>query len=247
MLGYDGAPQHGEWDSVLAPVVPGQPLGTVQPLFPKRERRPAHGATVAASPSPPTASGLPPLEVRAARITQVENHPSADRLYVLTVDAGDPTPRTVVAGLRDSYAADDLRGRSVAVLANLEPRTIRRITSQGMVLAADLDGKAALLEIPEGIAPGRVIAGATAGSPTISYAEFERTPLVVGRLDENGGAGVRAQIGGRSIAVRPVGPTGRSVVVRLAALDATEGTVLGFDPDHPLFAPSGAAPGAKVR
>jgi methionyl-tRNA synthetase len=247
MLGFDRAPQPGDWDTLLTPVPAGQPLGPIAPLFPKLERPPAAHANEAATAPAPVAGALPTLEVRAGRILSAENHPSADRLYVLTIDAGDPTPRTVVAGLRDSYPAPDLVGRTVAVLANLEPRAIRRITSQGMVLAADLDGTAALVEIPEDVAPGQVIAGAERGSRAIAYADFERTPLIVGRLVADGSGELTAEIGGRTVAVHATGAAGRSVVIRLTGPDATDGSVLGFDADHPLGPPAAARPGAKVR
>jgi hypothetical protein len=138
-------------------------------------------------------------------------------------------------------------GRTVAVLANLEPRAIRRITSQGIVLAADLDGTAALVEIPEEVAPGQVIAGAERGSRTIAYADFERTPLIVGRLVADGSGELTAEIGGRTVAVHATGAAGRSVVIRLTGPDATDGSVLGFDADHNLGLPAAARPGAKVR
>ncbi|MCI4330182.1 MAG: class I tRNA ligase family protein, partial [Thermoplasmata archaeon] len=143
MLGFSDSPRAGDWDAALTPVPAGQPLGEVRPLFPRREKPkapaatppPKAGAAVSVA-TPARAAGPRPLDIRAARVTAVENHPSADRLYVLTVDAGEGHTRTVVAGLRSSYTAEQLTGRTVALLANLEPRTIRRITSQGMILAA---------------------------------------------------------------------------------------------------------------
>ena len=69
-------------------------------------------------------------------MTNAEKHPKADRLLVLTVDLGFET-RTIVAGLAGSYAPDELQGRHVVVAANLAPRKLRGIESQGMVLATD--------------------------------------------------------------------------------------------------------------
>ncbi|MCI4321205.1 MAG: methionine--tRNA ligase [Thermoplasmata archaeon] len=246
MLGYPEGPKAGDWDGVLTPVPTGQPLGDVRPLFPKPERKPAP------SLAPPTAltsapGELPPLEIRAARVTEVENHPSADRLYVLTVDAGEARPRTVVAGLRESYTPEQLRGRLVALLANLEPRTIRRITSQGMILAADIEGKAALLEVPSDVEPGRPIFGVPVPAPSIAYSQFEQTPLLVGRVDPTAGSPSEISLGDRNVRAPGSWPPGAAVVVRLGGDGATEGTVLAFDDQHPVAAPAGVRPGTRVK
>ncbi|HEV8049801.1 MAG TPA: methionine--tRNA ligase [Thermoplasmata archaeon] len=249
-LGYSEGPARGDWESVGQPVNPGQTLGEVRPLFPRLEPRggatPKSG-TPSAGPTPAPGERLPPLEIRAARVIHVENHPSADRLYVLTVEAGESRPRTVVAGLRDSYVPEQLKGRRVALLANLEPRTIRRVTSQGMILAADVGGKAALLEIPEGVEPGQTIGPLGAPARAIAYSEFEATPLLVARADVPSPAGGRSVSAGRPITVDREVPAGASIVVRLASADAPEGSVLAFDDAHLLLAPPTAAPGTRVR
>ncbi|MCI4326047.1 MAG: methionine--tRNA ligase [Thermoplasmata archaeon] len=246
-LGYSDGPSRGDWESVRIPVAAGQHLGEVRPLFPRLERPAPPTPAAAPSPKPAADGSLPPLDIRAARIVHVENHPSADRLYVLTVEAGEPRPRTVVAGLRDSYVPEQLTGRMVALLANLEPRTIRRITSQGMILAADVGGKAALLEIPDGVEPGRAIGPTPGPSRAIAYSEFESTPLLVGRAEPSEGPAAHAVSVGRTVAIdRAVSP-GASVVVRFAGPESTEGTVLDFDDDHLLKAPAAAAPGTRVR
>jgi methionyl-tRNA synthetase len=76
------------------------------------------------------------LDLVVGTITSVSDHPNADKLYVLEVDLGNET-RTLVAGLRDLYEKDDLRGKQIIVLTNLEPRELRGIKSHGMLLAAD--------------------------------------------------------------------------------------------------------------
>jgi methionyl-tRNA synthetase len=249
-LGFAEGPGRGDWDAVVQPVAVGQPLGDVRPLFPRLERPKTPTAAVAAaprSPAPAPGEALPPLEIRAARIVHVENHPSADRLFVLTVEAGEPRPRTVVAGLRDSYVPEQLTGRLVALLANLEPRTIRKVTSQGMILAADIGGKAALLEIPEGVEPGQKVGGAEGPIRSVAYSEFESTPLLVGRSGTPAGeAGPTVNVG-RPLGVdRPVPPE-TAVVARLASAESPTGVVLAFDETHLLLAPSAAVPGTRVR
>jgi methionine--tRNA ligase beta chain len=75
------------------------------------------------------------LELKVATIKEVTEHPNADRLYVLIVDLGDKT-KQIVAGIRNSYAKEDLLGKQVVVVDNLEPALLRGVESQGMLLAA---------------------------------------------------------------------------------------------------------------
>jgi tRNA-binding protein len=75
------------------------------------------------------------LEIRIAQILEAEPHPNADRLYVLKIKVGE-TEKQIVAGIRASYAADQLVGKKIVVVNNLEPATIRGVESQGMLLAA---------------------------------------------------------------------------------------------------------------
>ena len=76
------------------------------------------------------------MELRTAKVLSVEDHPNADRLYVIKVDIGEEEPRTIVGGIKQWYAAEDLVGKTVIVLANLEPATLRGVESCGMLLAA---------------------------------------------------------------------------------------------------------------
>jgi len=80
------------------------------------------------------------LELKVAKIQEVSAHPNADRLYVLKIDLGD-CQKQIVAGIRNSYTSEDLLGKQVVVVNNLEPAVIRGVESQGMLLeAADEKG-----------------------------------------------------------------------------------------------------------
>lgn len=94
------------------------------------------------------------VELRVAKILAAEPHPNADRLLQLTVDAGEPEPRTVCAGIAAAYAPEDLVGRTVALVANLAPRKLRGVMSQGMLLAAGEGADVKLMTVPGDIAPG---------------------------------------------------------------------------------------------
>lgn len=80
------------------------------------------------------------VDLRVGKITSVEDHPNADRLYVVTLDDGSETARTICAGLKAYYSIEEMVGKSVVFVANLKPRPLRGVNSEGMMLAAD-DGK----------------------------------------------------------------------------------------------------------
>ncbi len=81
------------------------------------------------------------IDLRVGQVRKAIKHPKADKLLVLEVDLGGET-RTVVAGVAESYAPQDLVDKKVIVVANLQPRALRGIESRGMLLAADgPDGK----------------------------------------------------------------------------------------------------------
>ena len=84
------------------------------------------------------------FDIRIATIKEIEDHPDADKLYVLKVDLGDKH-KQLVAGIKSSYTKEDLVGKQIAVIDNLEPAVIRGVESQGMLLAVkDEDGIAIL-------------------------------------------------------------------------------------------------------
>lgn len=108
------------------------------------------------------------VDLRVARIVQAENHPSADKLLKLQLDDGSGTPRQICAGIKGYYKPEELVGRLIIIVANLEPRKIRGEESRGMLLAAsDLPKDAAaasgaerkviLLRPDADIAPGSIV------------------------------------------------------------------------------------------
>jgi methionyl-tRNA synthetase len=248
MLGYSEPPGAGDWDRVPEPPPPGQRLGEVRPLFPRERTEALTGALPTASP-PGSPAGPIPLAARAGIVRKVENHPAADKLLVLSIDLGEEKPRTVVAGLRDSYAPEELRDRPIVLLANLAPRTIRRVTSQGMVLAAEGEGRAIVLAPPEGTAPGTYLAGTSANDRQITYDEFASLRLEVGRVVGGAGpaGGSIVDVGSRRVQVPGEWPDGAIVVVRRASGDSETGELLTFGPSRAARPATDLPPGAKVR
>src|ERR1051325_5053118 len=95
-------------------------------------------------------------ELVVAQIKEVKEHPNADRLYLLQVDTGKDV-RQIVAGIRKAYTPEQLVGRRVALIANLEPAVIRGETSNGMLLAASDENGMSLLGVDKDILLGSII------------------------------------------------------------------------------------------
>ncbi len=93
------------------------------------------------------------IEIKVATIKHAELHPNADRLMVLKIDLGSEE-RQLVAGIKGHYAAEDLIGRQIVVVANLEPAKFRGVESQGMLLAATDDDKIVILNPEKPVSPG---------------------------------------------------------------------------------------------
>lgn len=83
------------------------------------------------------------VDLRVATVLSAEPHPNADKLLVLQVDLGDEK-RQILAGVRAHYDPAALVGRQIVIVANLAPRTMRGLESQGMLLAAGDDDRATL-------------------------------------------------------------------------------------------------------
>jgi methionyl-tRNA synthetase len=84
------------------------------------------------------------LDIRIAKVLEVKEHPKADKLFVLKIDLGD-RQKQIVAGIRGVYKKEDLAGRQIVVVDNLEPVTIRGESSEGMLLAAQSAEEISLL------------------------------------------------------------------------------------------------------
>ena len=95
------------------------------------------------------------VEMKTGRIVDVQDHPNADKLYVVTIEDGPDSTRTVCAGLKSYYSPEQLVGKSVVFVANLKPRKLRGIMSEGMMLAAeDESGNVTLLTTDDEIDSG---------------------------------------------------------------------------------------------
>jgi methionyl-tRNA synthetase len=95
------------------------------------------------------------IDLRAGEVKSAERVKGADKLLHMKVDIGEKEPRTIVAGIALAYKPEELVGRKVVIVANLQPRKLRGLTSQGMIVAASLEGGQPVLasfleEVPVG-------------------------------------------------------------------------------------------------
>ena len=96
------------------------------------------------------------IDLRVGKIIEVQDHPKADKLYILTVDLGPLGERTIVAGLKKVYTKEQLKHKHGIFITNLEPVILRGIKSEGMTLAASNEDHSlvTILTTSENIAPG---------------------------------------------------------------------------------------------
>jgi methionyl-tRNA synthetase len=93
------------------------------------------------------------MDIRTATILEAERVPKADKLLKLLVDTG-VDKRTILSGIAEHFAPEDIIGQRVVVLINLAPRKIRGIESQGMILMAGTDEKLSFVQGIEDLGNG---------------------------------------------------------------------------------------------
>jgi methionyl-tRNA synthetase len=143
----------------------GQKNGTVAPIFPRLDaaksveemrnlevEETARQAAILGKkpPEPEAAAGaagdkisiedFAKVELRVGMVKSAERVKGADKLLHLKVDIGEAEPRTLVAGIAEAYTPEQLLGRKVVIVANLQPRKLRGIQSNGMIVAASVEG-----------------------------------------------------------------------------------------------------------
>jgi methionyl-tRNA synthetase len=161
-------------DLVWGRLQPGQKLGTVVPLFPRIDKEkpvsdshpPAPPAAGTAGPPLETTQAAPPpvpgiidisefakVELKIAQVTAAERIKGSKKLLKLQVDLGSES-RQIVSGIADAYEPEALVGRKVVLVTNLKPAKLMGVESNGMVLAASLDGKAVLCSVDADVPAG---------------------------------------------------------------------------------------------
>ncbi|HEY6392333.1 MAG TPA: methionine--tRNA ligase [Bryobacteraceae bacterium] len=141
----------------------GQSIGAITGVFPRLDAKPSiekmealekqekarqaalFGAPAAVEPAPAGAAKIGiddflKVEMRVGLVLAAERLKGSDKLLHLKVEIGESEPRTLVAGIAEAYAPELLIGRKVVIVANLEPRKLRGVESNGMIVAASLEG-----------------------------------------------------------------------------------------------------------
>jgi methionyl-tRNA synthetase len=143
----------------------GQKIGEILGVFPRIDAKPAIEKMMALEaevnaeqakllgktiqPPPPDVAPIAPaidiadfvkVDLRVGLVVSAEPVKGADKLLHLKVDIGEAEARTIVAGIATVYPPAELVGRKVVIVANLEPRKLRGIMSNGMIVAASLEG-----------------------------------------------------------------------------------------------------------
>lgn len=93
-------------------------------------------------------------QLRTAKVLEARPHPNADKLLLLKVDVGRDQPKQIVAGIRNHYEPEQLVGRTIVIVDNLEPALLRGEESQGMLLAASVGDRVVLLRPDADDVPG---------------------------------------------------------------------------------------------
>ena len=142
---------------------PGQQIGEIAPVFPRIDAKDAiekmraleaeataQQAALLGKPAPKESAAssnghigiedFAKVDLRVGVVLSAEPVKGADKLLHLKVDIGEPEPRTIVAGIAEAYKPEQILNRKVVIVANLAPRKLRGIMSQGMIVAASIDG-----------------------------------------------------------------------------------------------------------
>ncbi len=157
LAGLLALPPLKEWDDVGSPtsVPESHRVAPPEPIFPRLQQKAKIQTSHQAQESPPmdekpviSFEEFQKLDLRIATVVSAERIPNTSKLLKVELLVGSEK-RTVVAGIAEDYEPDTLIGRQVVYLANLEPKKLRGVESQGMILAAETEEGSAILLQPE--------------------------------------------------------------------------------------------------
>lgn len=149
-MGYDCELEKAGLDEVCRPLPSGQELGEPVPVYRKVElkmeentEKPKECVKQEKKENKPAEAPAGPfamfrrMDLRVGTVVSVEDHPDAEKLFVLKVDCGEEEPRQLVTNLKWRYTAEEMMGRRLIVISNLKPAKFRGVQSMGMLTAAD--------------------------------------------------------------------------------------------------------------
>ncbi len=135
---------------------PAAPMASAPAVAPAPAAAPAPTAAPQAPEAPAliTIDDFMKVHLKVAKVLEAERVPKSQKLLKLKVDAGEAEPRTILAGIAESYEPEAMVGKSIVIVANLAPRKMMGQESNGMVLAASADGGGAIVLNAEPAPPG---------------------------------------------------------------------------------------------
>lgn len=188
-LGYECSLEKEGIEAATSPLQPGTKLTEPTPVYKKVELEKVETPAEETNDKGAFAD-FRKIDLRVGKIISVDDHPDAEKLYLLKVDIGEEEPRQIVAGLKAFYSKDQMEGRNVIVVSNLKPAKLRGIRSEGMLLAADdeeLGGNTVLLLRPsKDLTPGtKMNSGLENSSAVIEYKDFQKAKMIVSKTTAN--------------------------------------------------------------
>lgn len=229
-LKMDGKIEAYGWKALEMPLREGTKLEKPAPLFAKIEVK-----------SGGEFQEYSALNLRIGKVLDVQPHPNADKLYLMKVDVGRQI--TMVSGLKEFYTPEQLKSKTLVIVTNLEPATIRGVKSEGMLLAAEEGNKLALLTPEKDLPAGtQVSSGLEPGQKQVSFKQFQKLDIRAGIVS---GSPAMIDLGSRKLKCSVDAPregtkyasfiSGDKALVMFAA----DKTKIVFDSDIPV--------GAKIR
>jgi methionyl-tRNA synthetase len=166
-LGTDDLPRNLDDATGWGGLAEGTAIGKTEPLFPRVDIK-AYLKELQMDTAKDETPKAPESELLSideffktklivGTIKEAEQVPKSKKLVRLKVDLGEPELRQLVAGIAERYEAADLVGRQIVVVANLKPAKLMGVESQGMLLAANIEGAPFLLSPDAEVPPGTVV------------------------------------------------------------------------------------------
>jgi len=230
-LGMDSTISEVGWNALAVPLKDGAKMEKPAPQFAKIEAAKAGEFQQYSS-----------LNLKVGKVLEIGQHPNADKLYVMKVDIGRQI--TMISGLKEHYSAEELAKKTLVIVTNLEPATIRGMKSEGMLLAAEEGNNLALLTPEKDLPAGTPIAsGMEPGQKQLSFKEFQKLEMRAGTLMQ--GQPATVDLGVRKLLCMVMDPeVGRKYAVfvagdRAMVMHGPDNVKVVFDRD--------IAAGAKIR
>ncbi|HJX04999.1 MAG TPA: methionine--tRNA ligase [Thermoplasmata archaeon] len=182
------------------------------------------------------------LNLKIGKVLDVQQHPNADKLYLMKVDVGKTI--TMVSGLKDFYTAEELKKKTLVIVTNLEPATIRGVQSEGMLLAAEEGKRLALLTPEKDLPAGTPVAsGMEQGQKIVPFKEFQKLEIRAGAILP--GTPQLIDLGSRKLPCPVEGP---EVGKKYAAFISGDRAMVLHGPDRVKITVDSDIPvGAKIR